>query len=303
MRSAVGCASGGGSAMQSGLARQVHRVGARRRALGGRYGRRGRGQHDRREGRANTAPTQCGLSWAHVTLATVIDPLPVLLIPGLLASARLYAEQIPALWQRGPVMVADPIRDDTMAAIAARILAGAPPVFALAGLSMGGYVCFEIARQAPQRIARLALLDTSARPDTPDQSAGRRAQVALASQGRLAEVLDAQFARLVGRMHREDGALRALVDRMAEDVGVAAFIRQQTACMGRADSRPLLGRISCPTLVLVGEDDEVTPPARAAEIAHGIDGARLLTVRQCGHLSTLEQPAEVTRALLEWLSG
>jgi pimeloyl-ACP methyl ester carboxylesterase len=233
----------------------------------------------------------------------VIEPLPVLLIPGLLASARLYTAQIPALWSRGPVMVADPIRDDTMAAIAARILASAPPVFALVGLSMGGYISFEIARQAPQRIARLALLDTSARSDTPEQSAGRRAQVALASQGRLAEVLDTQFPRLVSRMHREDRALRSLFDRMAEDVGVQAFVRQQTACMGRPDSRLLLGHIGCPTLVLVGEDDEVTPPDRAAEIANGIIGARLVTVPQCGHLSTLEQPAEVTRALLEWLSA
>jgi len=231
----------------------------------------------------------------------VIEPLPVVLVPGLLASARLYAAQIPALWQCGPVMVADHTRDDTMAAIAARILASAPPVFALAGLSMGGYVGFEIVRQAPQRVARLALLDTSARPDTPEQSAGRRAQIALASQGRFAEILDAQFPRLVGRMHREDRSLRALLEQMAEEVGVAAFIRQQTAIMGRLDSRPTLGSIRCPTLVLVGEDDELIPLERAAEIAHGIARARLVTVPRCGHVSTLEQPAEVTRALLEWL--
>ena len=231
----------------------------------------------------------------------MIEPLPVVLVPGLLASARLYAAQIPALWQCGPVMVADHTRDDTMAAIAARILASAPPVFALAGLSMGGYVGFEIVRQAPQRVARLALLDTSARPDTPEQSAGRRAQIALASQGRFAEILDAQFPRLVGRMHREDRSLRALLEQMAEEVGVAAFIRQQTAIMGRLDSRPTLGSIRCPTLVLVGEDDELIPLERAAEIAHGIARARLVTVPRCGHVSTLEQPAEVTRALLEWL--
>jgi pimeloyl-ACP methyl ester carboxylesterase len=231
----------------------------------------------------------------------VIEPLPVVLVPGLLASARLYAAQIPALWQCGPVMVADHTRDDTMAAIAARILASAPPVFALAGLSMGGYVGFEIVRQAPQRVARLALLDTSARADTPEQSAGRRAQIALASQGRFAEILDAQFPRLVGRMHREDRSLRTLLEQMAEEVGVAAFIRQQTAIMGRLDSRPTLGSIRCPTLVLVGEDDELTPLERAAEIAHGIARARLVTVPRCGHVSTLEQPAEVTRALLEWL--
>jgi pimeloyl-ACP methyl ester carboxylesterase len=231
----------------------------------------------------------------------VLEPLPVLLVPGLLASARLYAAQIPALWQCGPVTIADHTRDDNMTAVAARILAGAPPRFALGGLSMGGYVCFEILRQAPQRVAKLALLDTSARPDTPEQTTGRRAQIALAAQGRLHEVLDAQLPRLLARMHREDRVLRATIDQMAAEVGVAAFIRQQTATMGRVDSRPMLGSIRCPTLVLVGEHDELTPPERAAEMAQGIGGARLVTVPQCGHVSTLEQPAAVTQALLEWL--
>jgi pimeloyl-ACP methyl ester carboxylesterase len=231
----------------------------------------------------------------------VVAPLPLVLVPGLLASARLYAAQIPALWQCGPVMVADHTRDDTMAALAARILAGAPAVFALGGLSMGGYVSFEMLRQAPQRVAKLALLDTTARPDTAEQTAGRRAQIALASQGHFGEVLDAQFPRLVARRHREDPALRELLGQMAGEVGVEAFIRQQTATMGRADSRPTLGSIRCPTLVLVGEEDELTPPERAAEMAHGIAGARLVTVPQCGHVSTLEQPAAVTQALLEWL--
>jgi pimeloyl-ACP methyl ester carboxylesterase len=237
----------------------------------------------------------------HVTLAAVNESLPVMLIPGLLDSARLYAPQIPALWSTGPVMVADHTRDDSMAAIAARILTNAPPVFALVGLSMGGYIAFEIVRQAPQRVARLALLDTSARADTPEQSAARRTQMALASQGRFSQVLDAQFPRLVGRSRRTDTSLRELLDLMAQEVGVAAFTRQQTAIMGRMDSRPTLGGIRCPTLVLVGEDDELTPPERAVEMAEGIAGARLVSVPRCGHMSTLEQPDEVTRALLEWL--
>jgi len=231
------------------------------------------------------------------------ESLPIVLIPGLLASPRMYAPQVPQLWRTGPVMIADHTRDDSMAGIARRILSAAPARFALVGLSMGGYIAFEILRQAPERIAKVALLDTSARADAPEQTAMRRAQMALAAQGQLAEVVEQQFPRLVHRARRADGALREVFTLMAEEVGAAGFIRQQTAISGRSDSRPTLGSIRCPTLVLVGEGDELTPPERAAEIAAGVPGARLTTVPQCGHMSTLEQPDEVTRALLEWLGG
>ncbi|HYC09608.1 MAG TPA: alpha/beta fold hydrolase [Steroidobacteraceae bacterium] len=229
------------------------------------------------------------------------EPLALVLIPGLAASSRLYAEQIPQLWREGPVMIADHTRAESMAAIARHVLERAPRVFALAGLSMGGYISFEILRQAPERVARLALLDTSPAPDSAEQSAMRRAQMALVAEGRFAEVLDASFPRLVHRSRREDRALRQVFDAMAQEVGPEGYLRQQTANLARPDSRPLLGSIRCPTLVLVGDGDEVTPPERAAEIAHGIAGAHLVTVPQCGHLSTLERPEDVTRALLEWL--
>ncbi len=231
------------------------------------------------------------------------ESLPVVLIPGLLASARLYGAQIPELWRRGPVMVADHTREDSMGALARGILASAPPRFALAGLSMGGYVCFEILRQAPARVARLALLDTAARADTPEAIALRRAQMSQAAAGRLAEVVEAQFERTVHPAHRGDAQLRETNRLMAADVGPEAFLRQQAAIMGRPDSRPTLAAIGCPTLVLVGEQDELTPPERAVEMAQGIRGARLVTVAGCGHLSTLERPREVTRALLDWLAG
>ena len=113
------------------------------------------------------------------------DSLPIVLVPGLNCSARLYAEQIPALWRFGPVVVADHTRDDSIAAIARRILAAAPPLFALAGLSMGGYIAFEIMRRAPQRVAKLALMDTGARPETAEQTARREAPMALARAGNL----------------------------------------------------------------------------------------------------------------------
>ena len=229
------------------------------------------------------------------------DALPMVLIPGLTCSARLYAEQIPALWQFGAVMVADHRRDDSMAAIARRILAAAPPRFALAGLSMGGYIAFEIMRQAPERIAKLALLDTGARGDTPEQTERRKTVIALAKSGRYAEVPDIAFPVYVHRNRHGDAALKRLVRTMAEETGPDAFLRQQQAIIGRPDSRPGLAAIACPTLVLVGEGDEATPPELAREIAAGISGSRLVMIPDSGHLSTLEQPQAVTTALVEWM--
>jgi len=231
------------------------------------------------------------------------ESLPLVLIPGLLGSPRLYAHQIPALWRFGPVMVADHTRDETMAAIARRILDGAPPKFVLAGLSMGGYIAFEILRVAPERVAKLALLDTSARPDLPEQSEARRAQIADARNGRLHDIVERAFPTWVHPAHRTDEGLRSLVREMAEEVGAEGFVRQQLANISRVDSRPSLAAIRCPTLVLVGEQDGLTPPERAAEIAGTIPNARLITIAECGHMSALEQPKKVTEALGELLRG
>jgi pimeloyl-ACP methyl ester carboxylesterase len=231
------------------------------------------------------------------------EPTPIVLIPGLLCSPRLYADQVPHLWRLGPVTIANHTRDDSMSALARRILASAPPRFALIGLSMGGYISFEIMRQAPERVAKLALLDTSARPDTPEQSEARRAQIALAQTGRLSEAVDAQFPRLVHPKHRADERVRQVLYQMSTDVGADGFVRQQLAIIGRPDSRPGLSAIRCPTLVMVGDSDELTPPDRAAEIANGIVEARLVTVPESGHASAVEQPEYVTRALLEFLQA
>jgi len=229
--------------------------------------------------------------------------LPILLVPGLLSSPRLYAEQIPELWRVGPVTVATHTRDDSMAAIARRILASAPARFALAGLSMGGYICFEILRQAPERVARLVLLDTSARADAPEQSEQRRLQIEMARGGRLGEVADMLFPRLVHARRWGDESLRRIWRAMVQEVGAEGFINQEMAIMGRPDSRPGLAAIRCPTLVIVGDGDVVTPPERAEEIANGISGARLSVIGDSGHLSTLEQPVAVTRSMVEFLSG
>ncbi len=229
--------------------------------------------------------------------------LPVILVPGLNCSARLYAEQIPPLWRFGPVMVADHTRDASIAAIAGRILADAPPLFALVGLSLGGYIAFEIMRQAPQRVAKLALLDTSARPDNAELTARRQTPMAQARAGRLIEVADESFVFFVHPSRHGDVTLRDVVRAMAEETGAEAFLRQQQAIIARPDSRPSLAAIRCSTLVLVGEQDKGTPPELAREIAAGIAGARLVVVPDCGHLSTLERPQAVTAALVAWMEG
>jgi pimeloyl-ACP methyl ester carboxylesterase len=235
--------------------------------------------------------------------AATAAALPIVLVPGLNCSARLYADQIAALWQFGPVTVADHRRDDSMAAIARRVLAAAPPLFALAGLSMGGYIAFEILRQAPGRVAKLALLDTGAGAEVPERTAQRQPLIQLAQQGRFADITDNQFPLLVYRERHSDAALKATVRAMNEETGPEAYCRQQQAIIDRPDSRPGLAAIACPTLVLVGDDDQLTPPALAHEMAAGIAGARLVVVPECGHLSTLERPQAVNEALVEWMHG
>jgi pimeloyl-ACP methyl ester carboxylesterase len=231
------------------------------------------------------------------------SPLPLVLVPGLLCSARLYVPQVASLWRFGPVIVADHRHDDDIGAVAARILGEAPPRFALAGLSYGGYLAFELMRQAPERIARLALLDTSARPDTPEQTAARYAFIEMAEKGRFSEVVETLTPRFLQPSRREEPALKEILHAMAADVGAAAFVRQQKAIISRPDSRPFLPQIGCPTLVLTGDNDDLTTPELAREIAGGIPGAKLTIVPDCGHLSTLEQPEAVNAALADWLSG
>ena len=226
-----------------------------------------------------------------------------MLVPGLMCSARLYADQIPTLWRFGPVMVADHRHDASMEALARRVLREAPPRFALAGLSMGGYLALTIMREARERVLALALLDTSARADRPEQTERRRELIAVAESGRYSDLVDIHFPQFVHRDRREDVGLKAVVRRMAEETGAEAYVRQQQAIVGRADARATLGAVACPTLVLVGEDDELTPPKLSQEIAGAIPAAQLVAVPGCGHLSTLERPEVVNVALTAWLEG
>ncbi len=225
----------------------------------------------------------------------------LLLLPGLLCDETLWRAQMAALSGLVSVSTADMTRDDSIGAMAGRVLAAAPDRFALAALSMGGYVAFEILRIAPNRVTRLCLMDTSARPDTPSQARRRRGLIELAQKGRFLGVTPRLLPTLLHADSLADVQLTQSVMAMTERVGAAAFLRQQHAILGRPDSRPLLPSIKVPTLVVVGRGDQTTPPDLAAEIADGIPGARLVVLEGCGHLPPMERPDEVNTLLREWL--
>jgi pimeloyl-ACP methyl ester carboxylesterase len=228
----------------------------------------------------------------------------LVLVPGLLCDALLWEAQIRALEGHAECWVADHTRSDTMAGLAADALRDAPfERFALAGLSMGGYVALEILRQAAHRVDRLALLDTSARADTPEQANKREGLIALAKRGPFLGVIQALLPFLLSPARLSDGKLVATVKEMAKNTGCETFIRQERAIMSRADSLPLLPSIACPTLVLCGRQDSLTPPDRHEEMVSAIPGASLHILEDCGHLSTLEKPAAVSAALKRWLSA
>lgn len=228
---------------------------------------------------------------------------PVVFLPGLLCDTQLWQPQIVGLGQSIEPWVADLMRDDSIAGMARRALAEAPfPKFALAGLSMGGIVAMEIMRQAPERVERLALLDTQARPETPEARERRLALIALAEKGEFANASDQMLFLFVHSSRHTDTPLVDLVRDMAKNVGKDAFLRQQKALMERPDSRDTLWRIRCPTLVLCGEQDLLTPRDRHEEISAAIRGSTLAVLPGCGHLSTLEKPLEVNRALSAWLT-
>lgn len=226
---------------------------------------------------------------------------PLVLVPGLLNDANLWAHQLAGLADVAAMRVADHTRHDGMEAIARSILAAAPVRFALAGLSMGGYVALAILRLAPDRVLKLALLDTSARADTPEQTAARRQAIAMVGKGRFLGVTDQLLPRFIHPDRLGDTHLTERIKAMARNLGPDAFVRQQTAIMGRPDSRSLLPAIRCPTLVLCGRQDVLTPPALSEEIAEGIRDARLALIDRCGHLSCLEQPEAVNAELRRWL--
>jgi len=233
-----------------------------------------------------------------------MEKAPLVLVPGLLCDKQLWQSQIEKLADIAEIWVADHTRANTMAGVARDVLADAPfASFALAGLSMGGYIALEMMRQAPQRIARLALLDTAAGAELPEQTQRRLALIAFAERGHFNRVTETLLPLLIHSARHGERSLTESIKSMARNIGKDAFIRQEHAIMSRADSLGLLAGITCPTLILCGRQDGLTPLARHEEIAAGVKGALLEVIEDCGHLSTMEKPAEVNAALRRWLSA
>jgi pimeloyl-ACP methyl ester carboxylesterase len=231
----------------------------------------------------------------------VTDRQPLIFLPGLLCDARLYDHQTRYLSDVADCRVADLTRHDTIADMATAVLDDAPARFSLAALSMGGYVALEIMRQAPERVERLALLDTSARPDTVEQQRRRKGLLSLSESGRFKGVTPKLLPLLVHQDRLGDEPLVNDIMAMAEAIGRDAFKRQQTAILNRRDSRDTLGAIACPAMVVCGRQDAITPPELAEEMAGLLPRGRLVMIEDCGHLCTMERPQAATALLRDWL--
>jgi len=230
----------------------------------------------------------------------VSERLPIVLLPGLLCDQRLWRDQARDLGDIAEPTLPDLTLDDTLSAMAARVLDAAPERFALAALSMGGYVAFEILRQQPQRVTKLALVDTSAGLDSPRRVKERLAGIESLKHGRFFGVTTRMLPQLVHSRHVQ-GPVGEEVRAMAKRVGGAAFLRQQSAILNRPDSRPLLPSITVPTLVAVGDSDVLTPPSHAEEMHRQIAGSTFHVFAECGHLPPMEVPDQTSQLLRRWL--
>ena len=193
--------------------------------------------------------------------------------------------------------------EDSVRAMAEKVLAGAPPRFTLIGLSLGGYAAFEVARLAPERLERLALLDTRASADSETQAAGRHADIEKVRAGGIEALIPELPARWLLPAHTARADLVALMADMARRIGARGQRNQQQAMLDRPDSHADLERLRLPALVLCGEQDRATTVADHEAMAARLAGSRLEIVPQCGHLSTIEQPDAVSRVLVEWLAA
>lgn len=220
----------------------------------------------------------------------------LVMLPGTLCDAHLFAEQIKAL--PVDIRVGDLSRSTTIEALADDVLMNAPPTFALAGLSLGGIVAAEIVRKAPERVLGLALLDTNLQAASPEQSSERTRWVSDARAGHFATVVAENLVRPLTADPVRHGAA---IFEMAMRVGVQTFGRQTQAILSRPDRAMILEDIRVPVLIACGSVDRVTPPSLHEELASRCPSGQLVVIPDAGHLSTIDQPAALNKVLGRWL--
>ena len=226
---------------------------------------------------------------------------PLVLIPGLMCDARLFAPTIAAFSPSHDLVLANITEHDTMQTLASEFLKTAPPTFALCGLSMGGIVAMEIVRQAPHRVARLALLDTNPRAESPEMQQQRTAQMQAVKDGRLTEIMREELKpRYLAESEKRQDLLTLCMD-MAHNLGSQIFLRQSQALMTRPDQTETLRNADTPALILCGREDALCPVSRHEMMASLLANATLEIIDGAGHLPTLEQPDKTNAALARWL--
>lgn len=213
---------------------------------------------------------------------------------------RLYAHQIAALRETCDCKVFVFRTQDSMATMAEEILSNTPERFTLVGLSLGGYVAFEVVRRARHRLDRLVLMDTTAVADHPARAEGRRQDIRKVQQGGIEALIPELPSRWLHPAHVRRTELVGLMGEMARSVGAIGQFNQQTAMLARPDSHDDLRGLRVPTLLICGKQDPVTPVSDHEAMAACVPGSRFVVIENCGHLSTIEQPEAVTSLLTEW---
>ncbi|MBI1416520.1 MAG: alpha/beta fold hydrolase [Limimaricola sp.] len=226
---------------------------------------------------------------------------PILLLPGLMCDSRVFSAQIAALSRRWPVMVAPLGPGERIEEMASAILSAAPAKFALAGLSMGGILAMEVLRRAPERVTRVALMDTTPLAATPVEIAARDGWLVRATAGKLDDAMAGELPADALAPGPGRPGIQAKLVAMWRNLGQQAYLRQARALARRKDQQATLRKVRQPALVLCGAHDRLTPPKRHEFMAELIPFARLAVIESAGHLPTLEAPAEVTRALIDWM--
>ena len=225
----------------------------------------------------------------------------LLLLPGLICDARVFAPQLAAFADSRAVDGYGTV--DALEGMARVALEQAPESFDLFGHSMGARVALEVYRLAPERVRRLALCSTGVHPLGAEEPAKRRALQAIGHARGFEALVDAWLPPMVAQANRRNDALYGPMRRMCLDQNQQVFDAQIEALLGRPEQERLLGQIKCPTLVMTGELDTWSPPAQHEAMASRIADSTLVIVRGAGHMLPLEAPETVNQAIAAWLES